>query len=467
MQKRYFLMVLVFMLALHLQAQVSGCFPDLAGQAVSLSTYAGFQRTQVAATTVDSHGSFSLACPENYRGVAFLQFNNANGIEVIINGGSKLTVNGSSIQNVDSLVCTDNVETNTLYTYYKQQMAREQVLYGWKYLQKIYRDVPYFQKYKKTDLLNQEIGLLEKERTDFIKAQGADNYLAWYLPLVSMVRDIPMSVQHYPERIPEHQKIFMHTDFSDSRFYTSGLLPALMENYFFMLENAGPSPDSVYVHMNKATDYLIRNLQDKKPERLQETGLFLFNLFEKRSLFPAAEHVSLLMLAQTEVTLDSNTRNRFEGYRIMKKGNTASDINFAKAIAIQNEKKDESLNRYLKGYASLSGISVKYKLVIFGQGGCPDCHAQMQKIKQMYPEIQAHQMEVVYVSLDVSKADFEPVATEYPWVSYFDYGGWNSKPVSDYHVFASPTIYLLGEKLEILYKVVSPEHLGAILKVLE
>ena len=84
----------------------------------------------------------------------------------------------------------------------------------------------------------------------------------------------------------------------------------------------------------------------------------------------------------------------------------------------------------------------------------------------MYPELKVHNMEVVYVSLDTEKSDFEPVAAEYPWVSYFDYGGWSSKPVLDYHVFASPTIYLLGKNLEILYKVVSPEHLEAILKVL-
>lgn len=463
-----YLLICLFILALQLHAQeyIRGNFPGHAQQPVSLLIYNGFQRQQIAETTVDSLGNFRFNYPNNYFGVAFLQFNKAEGIELMITSNKGFKVSGTSMFEIDRLSC-ENSETNqTLYTYYKQQISREKALMGWKFLKKVYSEDTYLKGTSKVEEINSEINALEKESTNFIKALPPGSNLQWYLPLVSFVRDIPVSVQREPERIPQHINFFMHTDFSDERFYNSGLLPVLMENYYFMLENMGQSLDSSYVEMNKSTDYLMTNLQTKRPEWLQDASLFLFNLFERRSLFPAAEHLSLFMLEQKTVQLSNDLRNRFEGYRTMKKGNPAPNIDFTKAVASQKEKQDDSLSKYLKGHTSLSDIGTKYKLVIFGQGSCPDCHAQLQKIKQMYAELQSHDVEVVYVSLDTDKASFESVATEYPWVSYFDYSGWSSKPVIEYHVFASPTMYLLGEKREILYKIVSPEHLEAVVRTI-
>ncbi len=467
MKRNISALICLFVLVLQVQAQVSGHFSGHAKQPVSLSLYQGFQRQQVSEATIDSLGNFSLAFPADYTGVAFLQFNKAEGIELMINKLPRFMVSGTSMFDINSLSCENNPTTNALYTYYKQQIAREKALAGWKYLEKAYSEDPYLKKYNKAAVFSAEIHALENESTAFIQSQPEGSYLRWYLPIVSFVRDIPVSVQRYPERIPEHIRTFFHTDFADARFYNSGLFPVLMENYFFMLENSGQSLDSAYVKMNASTDYLVKNLQTKRPDWLPDASSFLFNLFERRSLFPAAEHLSTLMLEQKTVQLTNDLRNRFEGYRTMKKGNRAPDIDFAKAIAAQKAKKDEALNKYLKAYSSLSGMKFKYKLVIFGQGNCPDCTSQLQKIKQMYPSLQSHDVEVLYVSLDSEKASFEPVAAEYPWASYFDYGGWSSKPALDYHVFASPTMYLLGENLEILYKIVSPEHLEAVIRTME
>jgi len=448
------------LLCVQLQAQqVSGCFPAYAGQEVSLSVYKGFAAEEVAQATAGSGGKFTLPYPSDYTGAAFLRFGSAGGIEVLLNSGQQsFEVRGTSLMDVDSLQCEGNVQTQTLYTYYKDQQSRERALMGWKYLGKTYRDVPYLRKQKEGKLISREIRELEKEKESFIRHQGKESYLGWYLPLVSQVRDIPVSVQRYPERIPEHIRFFMHTDFSDERFYHSGLLPVLMDNYYFMLENMGKTMDSMYVEMNRATDYVLGNLEAKKPEWVEGAAVYLFKLFEKRSLFAAAEHLSLAVLDQPNVQLSSDARNRFEGYRAMKRGNRAPDIDFTEA---GNEKK------YLKGYTSLSGMGGKYKLVIFGESGCAECRSQIEKIRQMYPALQEHGIEVVYVSLDTDRKEFEQAAEGYPWAGYFDGKGWDSRPVKDYHVFASPTVYLLGEGLDILYKVVSPAHLEAIVKELK
>ena len=469
MKREYYLFILTFLLAWQVQAQelIKGHLPGHAGESVSLSGYRGFESTRIAETTVDSLGNFSFASPADYEGVAFLQLNKTNGIEVLLNRNKSFTIQGNSIRDIDSLTCENNPETNTLYTYYKQQVAREKALSGWKYLQMVYKEIPYLKKFDKTGLLDAEIRSLEKEVTDFIKKQPEGSYLAWYLPLVSLARDIPVTLQRYPERIPRHIDLFMHTDFGVGRFYHSGLLSLVLKNYYFMLENMGKPLDSVYVEMNKATDHVLETMKNKKPEWLQETSLFLFNLFEQRSLFPAAEHLILAMLSQNSCTLDSKVQNRFEGYRAMKRGKQAPDIDFSPAIAGYMENSGNGFDNYLKGYGSLSEIGSKYKLVIFGSAGCPGCKEQLPEIKEMYPEIEKHDMEVVYISLDATKNDFEKEAAGSPWVSYFDSGGWDSRPVVDYHVFATPTMYLLDKNLDILNKIVSPGHLEAIMRILK
>lgn len=451
--------LLLLMIIFPVKAQVAGCLPAHAGQVVNLSVYNGFASQLVGQTTADSKGRFSLPMPAGYKGVGYLQFNNNVGIEVLLTGATKLTLSGISVQRIDSLTSPDSRETAALYAYDLLQLAREKALTGWSYLEKLYRDAPLLQKEKKREMILREIAGLEREKNDFIRAQG-NSYLGWYLTWVTFVRDIQPTIYQYPERIPQTKATFMHTDFTDARFDHSGVLPAMMENYYWLLENSGKTMDSMYVEMNRTTDYIMAQFEAKRPEKMQETGLFLVNLFEKRSQFAAAEHLSTKMLMQNACLLDSKTSDRFEGYRKMKRGNVAPDIDFG------GQSQDESLSKYLKGYRSLAGIDSKYKVVIFGFAECPECKSQLPQIKQLYPELKKHHMEVVYLSLDSVKSEFEKEASDAPWPCCFDKGGWNGAAAKAYHVFASPTIYLLDEKLKIINKIVSPQHLEAYLKEL-
>jgi len=469
MKQVFFIVFILALIVAPLQGQshINGRFSGHARQLITISVYEGFQLKKVAEATADNAGNFTLTVPAGYRGVVFLQANKAAGIEAIVMQDNDFELKGTVLSDIEQITCTGNDATATLYTYYKQQVACEMALNGWRYLSKAYADNAYLKTHKKSHLLTKEIMSLEQRRANFIKALPATSYLRWYLPLTSFVRDIPVAVQRDFDRVPLVKQQFWQIDFSDERLYRSGLLSSLTENYFYLLENSGGGLDSVYVEMNQSTDYILSTLQAKRPAWLQETSLFLFNMFEKRSLYTAAEHVSQVMLTQNSCVLDSKVSNRFEGYRTMKIGNNAPDIDFTRAVVVQKEKHDESLSGYLKGYASLSAIPAKYKLVVFGFADCPACEVQVPQLKQMYASLQQHGVEVVYVSLDTEKDKFVSVAADKPWVSYFDYAGWDSAPVAAYHVFASPTMFLLGEKQEILYKVLNPQHLDSILNILK
>jgi hypothetical protein len=56
---------------------------------------------------------------------------------------------------------------------------------------------------------------------------------------------------------------------------------------------------------------------------------------------------------------------------------------------------------------------------------------------------------------------FKNFAAGFPFISICDYQKWESPVVKSYHVFASPSIYLLDDKRKILLRPNSVNHLDS------
>jgi hypothetical protein len=68
---------------------------------------------------------------------------------------------------------------------------------------------------------------------------------------------------------------------------------------------------------------------------------------------------------------------------------------------------------------------------------------------------------VVFVSLDEDKQSFRNFAGGFPFISICDYQKWDSPVVKAYHVFATPTMYLLDSNREILLSPNSVRQMDA------
>lgn len=459
MKRLYYLFIILLpVMQTMAQEPVTGRFTACPNQSVSLSVYNGFKREIVETVNTDSFGNFNFKYPANYSGMGYLLFNEQQGFNFILHNGG-IHIAGISAGNPDSINFKNSPVNTRLYRFLYEQQIRESALGAWMYLEKLYTDVPLLRIHNKVRTIKNEIDILKKQSLDFFQKQESGTYLAWYLPLYKFINDMRVSTRNYPERIPSHISQFRNTDLINPLFYNSGLFPELLQQHFFMLENMGVPLDSVYVEMNKSTDYIISSLIDRNPELLDQTSLFLFNLFEQRSLFTPAEHLSLQMLNQNSCSVSPKTSNRFESYRKMKIGNKAPDIIFGPGIySFDNE--TEQNNQV----ECLSRVPNKYKLLIFNASWCPSCLQELTKLAAIYPKLKENDVEFVSVWLDTNPLDFKEYAKTLPWINYCDYQEWNSKPVIDYHVFATPTMYLLGENLEIVSKVINAGHLEALIK---
>lgn len=137
----------------------------------------------------------------------------------------------------------------------------------------------------------------------------------------------------------------------------------------------------------------------------------------------------------------------------MKIGNTAPDIVFSGDV-LKGGTDIETPSR-------LSDIQSAYKVVIFGASWCPKCGEELSQLFPLYEKWKSKDVEVVFVSLDTDKALFKAYAGIFPFISICDYQQWENKAVRDYHVSATPTMYLLDIDNKIILRPNSVKQMDA------
>lgn len=279
------------------------------------------------------------------------------------------------------------------------------------------------------------------------------SYVSYYLPLRKLVSSVSTIAQYRTEEIPATFAAFRKMDYTDPRLDKSGLLKDAVESHFWLIENSGRSLDSVYIEMQISIDRMLENLLTDET-KLNEITEHLFKFLEQRSLFPASEYLAIKLLNEKNCTINNDFAAQLESYRAMKKGNIAPDIVFTGDVSTpgyidQNKPK------------KLSEIKSTYKVIVFGASWCPQCPKELQEISKNYSTWKQQGVEVVFVSLDENKQTFESFIKPFSFISICDYKKWESPIVKNYHVFATPTIYLLNDKREILLRPNSVSQLNS------
>ncbi len=328
------------------------------------------------------------------------------------------------------------------------------MLSAWAYLEKIYAFDSLFAVQQTPKLaIASEKQRIKAEDSTFLAGLPKDSYVSWFLPARKLVSSVSVVAQYRTEEIPATMAAFRNLDYTDPRLYKSGLFRDAIESHFWLLENSGRSLDSVFVEMKISIDAMMDFLiRDEK--KLNEVTDYLFDLLERHSLFQASEYLALKVLNEVACTIDNDLAKQLETYRAMKKGNTAPDFEFTGDVSTPAF---ESTNLPKK----LSDLKSDYTLVVFGASWCPKCTEELPEIAANYAKWKANGVEVVFVSLDEDKQQNQTFTKSFPFISTCDYKKWESPIVNAYYVFATPTMYLLDKKHEILLRPNSIKQMDA------
>jgi thiol-disulfide isomerase/thioredoxin len=454
MKKLKAIIVLLFICAFaYTQNSITGTFTELANQQIKLVGFTGFDTYTIDRTQANEKGVFHLSYSKQDFGMAYLLSENEKSFVVILSGES-LKLKGESLAHPESIKIIDGIENKLFEQYASEHPRREQILSAWDYLAKFYRKDYLFAVHEVPKLaIETEKQRIKNEDSLFLASLPEASYVSYYLPLRKLVSSVSTIAQYRTDEIPATIQAFRQIDYTDNRLYKSGLLKEVIESHFWLIENSGRSLDSVYIEMSKSIDILIENLLADE-QKLNEITEYLFKLLEKRSLFRASEYLALKLLNEQGCTINNDFAAQLESYRAMKKGNTAPDIEFKGDI-------------FAPGYETsnipkkLSNIKSDYSVVVFGASWCPQCPEELSKISVFYKKWKEQGVEVVFVSLDEDDKIFKSFAGVFPFISLCDYKQWESPFAKDYHVFATPTIYLLNSKMEILLRPNSVSQLDS------
>lgn len=446
MKKKHFLILLFFnLLPLIFCAQqsISGHFPALAGQKVRLVGFQGFETYGIDSAIVAASGDFQLNYKKTDIGMAFLSAADDKPYFVVL-ANQNTQIQGDLLSVAESVKVIKGEENQVFTTYVREHTKREQALSAWVYLQKSYQSDSLFSIQKTpSKAIDSEIKRIKKEDKDYLKNIDQKSYISYFLPLRKLVSSVSTIAQYRTEEIPETLEAFRKIDYTDPRLYKSGLFKEVIDNHFWLLENMGQSTDSSFKQMNISIDYLVANLS-KDEKKFNEITKHIFNLLEKHSLYQASEYLAIKVLNQNSCTINDNLANQLESYRAMKKGNIAPDIVF-NGTTLQKGVNVENLNK-------LFDIKAEFKVVIFGASWCPACSQELGQLLSVYDKWKSKGVEVVFVSLDTDKEQFKNFASILPCISSCDFKKWESKAAIDYHVFATPTFYLLDKEQKIILR---------------
>lgn len=433
---------------------ITGTFPGLSNQQVKLAGFEGFNAYAIDSARVNAKGNFTLSFSKNDNGMGCLSGEDNKPFIIILASGENLILEGESFALPETVIIRSGIQNRLFEQYAKEHPRREQALSAWDYLAKIYSLDPLFasRKKPKNDIEAEKHRIRAEDRM-FLAGLNPDTYVSWYLPLRKLVSSVPTIAQYRTEEIPASIAAFRGMDYTDTRLYKSGLLSETIDAHFWLIENSGRELDSVFIEMNVSIDRIISSLiTDEK--KLNEITGYLFTLLEKRSLFKSSEYLALKILNETSCTVDNDLAAQLESYRAMKTGTIAPDFVFPD-------------DRLAPGYApaaapkKLSDIKSKFTLLIFGASWCPACPDELFQVTRLYDKWKKHGVEVVFVSLDEEKHAFSNFSGIFPFISICDFQKWENLIVKAYHVFATPMLYLLNDRREILLRPNSASHMDS------
>ncbi|AFU70305.1 thiol-disulfide interchange protein, TlpA-like family [Psychroflexus torquis ATCC 700755] len=453
-----FIILLFTCIYAYSQNSITGTFPGLARQQIKLVGFEGFDTYLIDSIQANGKGQFQLSFGTTDFGMAYLSSEDNKSFVVILSGkkekGKGLKVKGESFAFAESIEIVESDENKLFEQYALEHPRREQTLSAWDYLSKIYRKDSLFVVHKVTKqaITNEKQRIISEDRL-FLAGLPEGSYVSYYLPLRKLVSSVSTIAQYRTKEIPQTITAFRELDYTDDRLYKSGLLKETIKSHFWLIESSSRSLDSVYIAMNKSIDHLIKNLlsDDQKLNGITE---YLFKLLEERSLFTSSEYLAIKVLNEVNCTIDDNLAMQLESYRAMKIGNMAPNIQLSGDLVAPGYNKDALPKK-------LSDLKSKYVAVVFGASWCPKCVEELPKIAKSYAKWKAQGVEVVFVSLDEDEKIFKNFAKVFPFISICDYKKWKGSIVKNYHVFATPTIYLLDDKREIILRPNSVQQLDS------
>ncbi len=413
---------------------------------IQLLGFKGLDTYVIAQDTTDEMGGFSFLFKKEDYGMAQIIVPNENPFLVILSN-EEVLLEGPSLQDPAHIHIQKGAENKAFEHFAKEQAIRDNARSAWDFLETLYaQNGAILKKPSVLRDIKKEQKRIQNQEDAFFANLPKQSMLHRYIPLRNMLNTLPITAQKGRTQINKAIAYLRKLDYTDTFFLKSGLMQKSIEGHFWLIENAGLTLDSSYLQMQISIDSLLDNLKNQTELR-QSISEGLFDLLERHSLFQASEYLALKLLNGETCEAETPLAYKLEAYRKMKIGNIAPEINLGYRAFRQG--------RLLKSLNALDSLKATHYLLVFGASWCSHCEAMLPELARKYADWSQMGLELVYVSLDDSLQAFYAQTATYPFICYSDFKKWASPIVKSFHVFATPTFYILDAQRKIKVKPIS------------
>lgn len=259
--------------------------------------------------------------------------------------------------------------------------------------------------------LEKEIARLEQLSEPSLKYP----FLADYFDILSYLPDSPVSKERSTE---EYMNLLSNPNINLEH---SGLMKAVI------LELIKKHPRE---ELEKNIDTLLEKA-DITSDRGQHIIVVLLNIFDAYGLKPEKEKYFHLA-SELQCGINEQLQANIDAIKNTQIGGKFPNYTFSK-MATKNKMK------------SLYDIKGKKKLIMFWSSQCPHCVSELPHLKDNYDKLKKNNIEVIALSLDIDKKQYQETIKDLPWINDTELNGWNSSFVEKYYVNGTPTFFYLNE----------------------
>ena len=278
----------------------------------------------------------------------------------------------------------------------------------------------------------------------------ANTFISAYLQLMREPIYDPSSGIEIKEFMKEN--FFDPIDFNYPVLINSPVIPQKIFTFLSLYTNSEYDQNQQEKAFIKAIDEIMEEL--KYNQEIYDFVLnFLIEVFERFQMEIVLVHIADNHLSgECETDNEKIIQERLVGYQAMAEGK------IVKKISLLNE---------LANPVSLSSINAEYTLIVFWATWCHHCTKLLPQLHKWYLDERRNlDLEIFAVAIDSSKADWEEFVflNDLKWYNVIDTKGWEGKVARQYNLYATPTMFLINKKREILSKPLTLRELNRYFK---
>jgi len=402
--------------------KIEGVFTELPNTPVRINISKGFAEAPIFGDTTDVSGKFTLYYPTDYKGIGTIEIYKGPKVPIILNGNDT-EFTAPNAKGIAEFKFTGDAENELFQKYLTTETIWLTTMVQTENYKPTDKDYPLAQELRTKAITNID---------QLINNLPQSSYLKNYLPLRYKIQQMRIATQLNSFKNEDYVEVFKTIDFNSDAVQGCACSEDIVTNAYQLVESM--PLNNTEKAINKITDHIMNQASNDEDQFIL-AGTFIYNMFEARNNSAANEHLSLLVLEGDGCAVDDSkdVTRRFEQYRKMKIGNTAPDIQ-------------------INDQQSLYNLNDANKLVVFWASWCAHCMQEMPQLAKIYPQLKNKGVEIVSISLDTDKNEYNKVAQSHNWLKYCDFKKWETPAAKDYYVSTTPALFILSADNRILEK---------------